>query len=477
MSTVFDPLRFGAVALDVAAASRAAPASITARQTPRLARLLEAAQRGSRLYRERLQGRVKAGTPLSALAVVTRSELMQRFDDWVTDQRLKLEELCAFSADPARIGEPFLGRYLIWESSGTSGQPGIFVQDAQSMAVYDALEALRRSTPRPLARWMDPLALYERTAFVGATGGHFASCVMFERLRQLNPWMVQTARSFSILQPTDALVDALNTFAPTVLATYPTAAALLADEAANGRLRINVREVWTGGETLSPAIRKGVQHGFGCTVRNSYGASEFLAVGWECAQGQLHVNADWVILEPVDEHYRAVPAGQPSYTVLLTHLANTVQPLIRYDLGDQITMHSEGCACGSPLPVIEVQGRHDAPLVMAGRDGKPVTLLPLALTTVLEDQAGVFDFQLRQQDEHTLVLRLGLHGVMAETAMVRCQIALQAFATAQGIASIRVLKEPGQPVPRGRSGKTRRVIASGARHRNPEVNEKSVGRS
>lgn len=462
VNTVFDPLRLGAVALDVVAAGHAAPTAIAARQTQRLARLLDAAQRGSRLYRERLKGRAKTGAPLSALAVVTRSELMQRFDDWVTDPRLKLDELCAHTADPARIGEPFLGRYLIWESSGTSGQPGIFAQDAQTMAVYDALEALRRSTPRPLSRWMDPLCLSERTAFVGATSGHFASYVTFERLRQLNPWMAQTARSFSILQPTDALVQALNAFAPTVLATYPTAAALLADEAVNGRLNVNIREVWTGGETLSSVVRKCVQQALGCTVRNSYGASEFLAMGWECTHGQLHVNADWLILEPVDEHYRPVPAGQPSCTVLLTHLANTVQPLIRYDLGDQITMHSEGCACGSALPVIEVQGRQDAPLVMAGRDGKPVTLLPLALTTVLEDQAGVFDFQLCQRDEHTLVLRLGLQGAMAVAAMARCQAALKAFAAAQGISSFRVVEELGRPVLRGRSGKTRRVMASAA---------------
>lgn len=459
MSTVFDPVRLGAVALDVVAASHATPDGIAARQTRRLARLLDAAQRGSRLYRERLKGRAVDSTPLHALAVVTRRELMQRFDDWVTDPRLKRDELCAFTADSARIGEPFLGRYVIWESSGTSGQPGIFVQDAQTMAVYDALEALRRSTPRPLARWMDPLYLSERMAFVGATTGHFASYVMLERLRQLNPWMAQTARSFSILQPSNALVEGLNAFAPTVLATYPTAAALLADEAVKGRLHVSVGEVWTGGETLSAVVRERIENGLGCTVRNSYGASEFLTIGWECAHGHLHANADWVILEPVDEHYRPVPASQPSCAVLLTNLANTVQPLIRYDLGDQITMHGERCACGSPLPVIEVQGRQDAALVMAGRDGKPVTLLPLALTTVLEDQAGVFDFQLRQQDEHTLVLRLGLPGTEGKAAMARCQAALRAFAAVHGIASFRVVEELGHPVPRGRSGKTCRVMA------------------
>jgi phenylacetate-CoA ligase len=36
---------------------------------------------------------------------------------------------------------------VVWESSGTSGQPGIFVQDAQAMAVYDAMEAVRHRPP------------------------------------------------------------------------------------------------------------------------------------------------------------------------------------------------------------------------------------------------------------------------------------------------------------------------------------------
>lgn len=459
MTSVFDPLRLGAVALDVLAAGHASPDALLARQKTRLAMLLNAAVQGSKLYRERLHGMVPGSTVLSALPRVSRTELMARFDEWVTDPQLKLAELSAFTADPERIGEPYLGKYLIWESSGTSHQPGVFVQDAQAMAVYDALEALRRGTARSWERWWDPLLLSERIAFVGATGGHFASMVSMQRLRQLNPWLARRLRCFSILQSTRALVDELNAFAPTVIATYPTAAALLADEACRGSLHFMPKEVWTGGETLSIAVRQRVEQALRCTVRNSYGASEFMSIGWECSQGQLHANTDWVILEPVDEQGRAMPAGQPSSTTLLTNLANHVQPLIRYDLGDQITVHHERCGCGSSLPVIEVQGRRDDSLVMAGRRGQPVTLLPLALSTVLEDEAGVFDFQLRQRDDHTLVLRLDLHGPQAKIAGARCRAALENFAASQALSPIRVIIELGQAVPRGRSGKAQRIVA------------------
>ena len=60
------------------------------------------------------------------------------------------------------------------------------------------------------------------------------------------------------------------------------------------------------------------------------------------------------------------PLTELSHSTLLTNLANHVQPLIRYDLGDQILLRRDPCACGSTLPVIEVQGRQDDALVMAG---------------------------------------------------------------------------------------------------------------
>lgn len=262
------------------------------------------------------------------------------------------------------------------------------------------------------------------------------------------------------MQPVDALVDALNAFTPTVLASYPTVALLLAEQAERGRLKVGLREVWTGGETLSPAVRQRIEAALGCRVRNSYGTSEFLAMAWECEAGQLHLNTDWLLLEPVDEYNRSVPLGQPSSGVLLTSLANTVQPLIRYAMGDRMTMHPDRCGCGSPFPVIDVQGRRDDILRMRGLTGD-VALLPLALSTVLEEQAGVFDFQLLQRDDSTLVLRLPLAGHAGREALKCCRAALQSFAVAQGALPIRVLGELGQVVPRGRSGKACRIVAKG----------------
>lgn len=464
MISIFDPLRLGTVALDVMLATSASPQDLQARQMTRLASVLDAANRGSRFYRERLNGKAGTGVVLGGLPSVTRGELMAHFDDWVTDPQLKLAALREFTADPHCIGQSYLDQYLVWESSGTSHESGVFVQDAQVMAVYDALEMIRRGTSLPVSEWFDPLSMNKRIAFVGATNGHFASIVSMLRLQALNPFMAQSLQCFSILQSTSDLVAALNAFEPTVIATYPTVASLLADEAMRGTLTFRPTEVWTGGETLTAAVRRRVGMTLGCSIHNSYGASEFMSIGWECSLGHMHANTDWVILEPVDEKGRAVPSGHPSYSTLLTNLANHVQPLIRYDLGDQLSVHA-ACACGSSLPVIDVRGRRDDPLVMKGGQGQPVTLLPLALTTVLEDEAGVFDFQVLQQNDHSLVLRLGPCGAEDGVLEARCRAALSRFAVTLGLAPLQVAVELGQAIPRGRSGKAQRVVAHpGARH-------------
>lgn len=180
-------------------------------------------------------------------------------------------------------------------------------------------------------------------------------------------------------------------------------------------------------------------------------------MGWECDHGRLHLNTDWLLLEPVDDRQRPVPPGQVSHSVLLTNLANTVQPLIRYALGDRVRLGVAPCGCGSPLPTMEVLGRHDDILRLRGAAGSLVALLPLAISTVLEEGAGVFDFQVVQRDDHTLLVRLPEQGELGKQALARCRSALTAFASAQGVAPLRVIGSLGQAVPRGRSGKACRV--------------------
>jgi len=445
---------------DALATRHGAPLLWQRHRVERLRALLTAARDGSAWWRKRLRdvdfGAGTVAALLQAVPVATRRESMAHFGGWVTDPALALPALRRFVDEDAGGGEPYLGRYAVWQSSGSSGEPALFVHDALSLAVGDALEATRGPLALLAALADGPIALATaRVAFVGAVGGAFASVVSLERLRRLNPWAAWATKAFSFLQPPEALAAELQAWRPTVLATYPSMAWVLAQMQRRGRLQLSLRAVWTGGETLGTPWRRAIGAAFGCPVHDSYGASECLSIAQACVHCALHLNADWVILEPVDEQARPVPVGETGATTLLTYLANRVQPILRYDLGDRVRLHRRRCACGSPLPVVEVEGRDDDVLTLDGAEGQAVHLSPLALATVLEDEGGVFDFRVSPLGRHGLRLQLCGAG---PTEKERAAAALRHFLAGQGVVSPRVqVVARAPPLPRGRSGKLRRI--------------------
>ena len=231
----------------------------------------------------------------------------------------------------------------------------------------------------------------------------------------------------------------------------------MADEQRAGRLAINPGEIWTGGERLSTVQRSHIADTFGCDVRDGYGASEFLTIAWECAQGALHVNSDWVLLEAVDDAYAPVEAGVPSHTVLLTNLANHIQPLIRYDLGDSVTMLDHPCECGSAFPAVRVEGRCDDALRLRNEAARQVTLLPLALTTVLEEEAGVSRFQLVQKGPAELLLRLDSQNIDSDAGR-RCCDSLRRYLRTHEAPNVALSVERCSLERHPVSGKIKRVV-------------------
>ncbi|MCG3188735.1 MAG: hypothetical protein LKCHEGNO_00868 [Burkholderiaceae bacterium] len=386
---------------------------------------------------------------------------MQRFDDWATDRAVTRAAVERFLATSHDLAEAFLGRYLVWTSSGTSGTPGIFVQDEGSLAAYEVLDALRLRSPASLSTL--PLTAWgagQRFAFVSATGGRFAGAVAMARLNRLRSdwsWLAPQIDTFSVLTPLAQLAGELHACQPTVLITYPSCAVALARLQLDGRLALRLSELWLGGEQLSAGQRALLRRAFGCPLRNNYGASEFFTIACECEHARLHLNDDWVILEPVDRQMRPLPAGEPSHSVLLTNLANHVQPLLRYRLDDAVRFTGESCPCGAHLPVIEVQGRSGQTLVMHDARDREVTLLPLALETAIEEGAQVTHFQLLCSAPDALALRFEPEVADPVAAFGRSRAALQAFLSEHGLEQVRIVHEPQPPLRERSSGKLCRV--------------------
>jgi phenylacetate-coenzyme A ligase PaaK-like adenylate-forming protein len=448
-----------ALAWDIWRAPRRGTAARAARQQARLAALVAHARSHSPYLQRLYVGLPAKGFALRDLPVVTKPALMAHFDEWVTDPAVTLAGVRAFIAEPERVGQLFQGRYATWTTSGTTGQPGIFLHERSALACYQ-LSLVLRGWPSRLgaAQWLALARRGLRAAYVLATGGHFASVSVFEYLRRSNPATARFYHAISILQPLPEIVGALNALQPTLLAGYPSALLLLAREQAAGRLRIVPIGLTSGGETLDPVCQREIEGSFGCPLNDMYGASEFLYVGFACRQGWHHLNADWVILEPVDEQYRPVPAGEPSHSVLLTNLANRVQPLIRYDLGDSVTFKAGSCACGNPLPAIRVEGRRDDCLHFVSARGQAVVLLPLALASVIEGVPGVQRFQAIQTAPDTLTIRLEVQSNfdVADGWDVLCR-QVRAYLAAQGLEGVKPVRSPDSPQANPISGKYRQV--------------------
>jgi phenylacetate-CoA ligase len=337
--------------------TRADPERVRAVQERRLRRMLRYAVARSAYFRERYRGLDLGRCPLSELPPTNKAELMAAFDDAVTDPRVRRADLERFVDDPANVGRLYLGRYPVCHTSGSSGQSLLVVQEPFTMELLFGFQVTRGNSKFKLGpveavkRFINPA----RLAVISSRNGFFPSAGAWHHFpRGFRPFL-----SMGFIDAADPrLAERLNDFNPTAITAYP----LLLEQLVRQRDRLHLprlEQVVANSETLTERARERVTAAFGVPVLNNYASGEcvFLSNGCPTHAG-AHVNADWAILEVVDADNRPVPPGQPGEKVLVTNLTNFVQPFIRYELGDRVTMATRPCACGSRLPRLErVDGR------------------------------------------------------------------------------------------------------------------------
>lgn len=435
-------------------------AALVQPQQRRLEKVVAYARRHSPFYREIYQNLPEAGFDLADLPPITKLQLMANFNDWVTDGSVTRAGVDDFIKDKSRVGQRYLGKYYVWTTSGTTGEPGIFLVDDRSQRLYNQLVILRG-----YGSWMTwgGLAHMVRGGFhfamVLADGDHYAGAATLARMRRQLSFMANSLKIFSILQPLPVLVEQLNAFQPAILVSYPSVYTLLAREQMAGRLAIHPLVLHSSGEGLDEVARQKIAAAFPASLlADSYAASEFLCISFECQEHWQHVNDDWVILEPVDEDLRPVLAGQPSVNVLLTNLVNRVAPVIRYSLGDSITLKPEPCSCGNPRPAIRVSGRTDEILSFPAAAGGTTGVLPMALAAVVEQVPGVFRYQIIQSAPNQIKVRLTVEsGCDRAVIWATIEADLQKYFSAQGVAPVQTILTEEIPAAHPSSGKFRHV--------------------
>ncbi|HEY7417280.1 MAG TPA: phenylacetate--CoA ligase family protein [Ktedonobacteraceae bacterium] len=459
-STIPSSVSFLSASWEAWKAAREGEAGIAQRQRRRLRTLVRYARAHSAYFATRYHCVPGHLTDVRQLPVITKAEMMAHFDGWVTDPLVTREQVEAFIADPALIGHDYRDRYVVCTTSGSTGTPAILLHDRGALTIYNVLGYIR-SLPVVLLSLRHLGALLRgrgRLAAIFVTQGHFLGNTMMARRVRAMPWRARTQRIFSALTPLPLLVQNLNSFQPVILGGYPSVLEILAKEQQAGRLHIHPIQISAAGETLTGTTRQRITTAFGVAVSNYYGSSEAVGLTFECKQHRLHVNSDWYILEPVDEDDQPVPPGQLSHAVLVTNLANRVQPIIRYKMGDRVAISPNVCPCGSPFPVIHVIGRTDDILTFPASGGGEVQILPLSIVTIAEETPGIVSCQLIQTELLKLMVRFSVQKTGEEPEVWKAlQTRLRAYLAEQGIVNVMIEKAQEPPQLHPKSGKFRQV--------------------
>jgi phenylacetate-CoA ligase len=230
----------------------------------------------------------------------------------------------------------------------------------------------------------------------------------------------------AVTTPLAQMVGELNSYRPEVILTYPTVAALLAEEQGQGRLRIEPSMLVLASEVLSEDVRRRIHDAWGIEPFEAYATTEaaIIASGSPERVG-LHVCEDLLVLEVVDEEARPVPAGTPGYKVLVTSLVNRALPLIRYEISDSVTLADGPDPSGRPYGRVErVDGRNDDILQMPARGGGELAVHPHRLRAPFTYLPDVLQYQVVEEPQCLRIRIVLRNGASVETpALVRAALA------------------------------------------------------
>lgn len=434
------------------------------RQRQHLQKMIAWAKERSPFYAERLRHIDAANPDLSKIPPLNKSDLMTNFDRIVTDPRLNRAAIEEFMADPDRVGEWYLGEFAVARTSGTQGQKAIIVQNRAMLNLLFALQMSRASKlPATPLSAMARLFHRARLAVITIGPGFYPSAVALAHAPDEMRMFVDRLW-IKHVEPLDDIVEELNGFQPNVLLGYANTLERLARESLAGRLRISktdLRQIINISEPLSAGARRLIEDAFDAPVANNYSLGECNALSDGCPLGHgMHQNADWAVLEVVDADYRPVPPGTPGQKVLITNLYNTVEPLIRYEVEDMVTMSPDPCPCGCPLPLIKsVEGRTDEVVwIRVGDHFRPVH--PYVFVDVLDEAVALGFYQIKQVQRNRFVLtaspaphRTLIHEHLADTL----RIGLHRFGLADVIHVDVEITDEVRPDPR--SGKLKRITS------------------
>lgn len=159
------------------------------------------------------------------------------------------------------------------------------------------------------------------------------------------------------------------------------------------------------GEILTESVRRRSQMVFGCKIANMYGMNEVNSIALECPYGNMHVFADNVYVEIVDDNDSITP-GEGD--ILVTSKNNTIMPIIRYRTGDMGKLTKKNCKCGNCNPTLTLSyGRKMS--FITGHTGERIS--PYIFMRIFDDinrsyEGCILQYKVKQVKEDFFEIKL-----------------------------------------------------------------------
>jgi phenylacetate-CoA ligase len=341
-------------------------------------------------------------------------------------ERVPFLTKCLIRANLETLKSKSAGTLLRYNTGGSSGEPLVFYMGMGRVS-HDVAAKWRAT------RWWgvdvgDPeIVVWGSPIELGAQ----------DRIKAIRDRLFRTrllpAFEMSV-QKLDEYIATIRSVRPRMVFGYASALALLTAHARSRGTLLNdldVRVVFATGETLYPEQREVIEAVFRAPVANGYGSRDAGFIAHQCPAGSLHLSAEHIVVELVDDRGQAVAPGE-SGELVVTHLATADFPFIRYRTGDMGVLATEACACGRGLPVLaEVLGRSTDFI----RTPSGNVLHALALIYEVRDKPGVQAFKFIQSEnlaielqlvagpaltaEHEVQILAGLHHRLGTDAVVK----------------------------------------------------------
>jgi phenylacetate-CoA ligase len=357
-------------------------------QNKKLRKLLMYAYENSKYYRRTFEeagitGEQILTLPISAFPTIDKDLLMEHFDDLVTNNDLKQNDIRRFDEKETIDQKKFKNKYHVVHSSGSTGKPGYFVYNEEvwkqmllgiiraafwNMTMFEILKLLSKGP---------------RIVYIAATGGRYGGAMAVSGGIK----GVHANQLFlDINTPLTEWIENIKKFKPNMIIGYQSAIKILGELVENGEIQIEVFRVISCGEPLGASLRHYMEKIFRADVVNIYGASESLALGVEINHAEgMYLFDDMNFIEVEDG------------TMYLTSLYNFGQPLIRYRISDQLKFKDGDEKNIYPFTKVEtILGRNEDLMWFEDDRGIREFLHPLAIEGFCIE--GMIDYQFRQID-------------------------------------------------------------------------------